>query len=274
MKARKQIDYDAHYHDFGEKNQPFQVTYAHQHFTPDKRFEDKFGFPELWNVTDVVKLLLRPPPDRRNTTRMNSMFTHRNCESGRREKLIRDMVRDESANGFSIARYGKCHHNAEVPKPISDHLIKSCPASTEDQKFHNDCEATTDGTKTLLSSLHKFTFSLENTFSQNYFTEKRYQALWAGSVPIVFGNDNSREFLPDDDAAVIVGPTEEPAHLAQRLRNLTENYDQYQKLFSWKERGLRPEFVRKLFLSTDYLLCRVCEYVAHHHGQGENAFGG
>eukprot|EP00550_Attheya_septentrionalis_P005756 CAMPEP_0198283032 /NCGR_PEP_ID=MMETSP1449-20131203/2718_1 /TAXON_ID=420275 /ORGANISM="Attheya septentrionalis, Strain CCMP2084" /LENGTH=481 /DNA_ID=CAMNT_0043979487 /DNA_START=147 /DNA_END=1592 /DNA_ORIENTATION=- len=269
VKARKEVDYDAHYHDFGEKS-PFQHTYAHLHFTPDERFQDKFGFPELWNVTDAVRLLLRPPPDRRNSTMASALFVHNDCNRGRRGNLISNLVNNEKEHHFSIGRYGKCFHNAERPKSIAEHDGIPCKDMTKDMLFHNDCEATRDGTKTMLSSLHKFTFALENTFSEDYFTEKRWQVLFAGSVPIVFDNHNSRMFLPDDDAAVLVGTAEEPAQLARRLRDLDTDYEEYSKLYLWKERGLRPEFVRKLFLSTDYLMCRICEHVAHHHGPGKD----
>ena len=125
----------------------------------------------------------------------------------------------------------------------------------------------------MLSSFHKFTFSLENTFSSDYFTEKRWQALFAASVPIVWDNHNSLDYLPDEDAALIVRHDKSDRELAkdivQQLDYFNRNETAYQHFFEWKRRGLRASFVRKLFLSTDFLVCRICEYVARHHSRGE-----
>ena len=247
-KTRHRFDYHSSFEDTGG---PFQRTFAHWHLSPPMA-----GFGSIRSVAEFAQhLLLQPaapvPREKRSSTQP-VMFTHNNCR-GKRGELVREMIRTSSLN---ITRYGKCFHNHEG-------LGGNC--STAPTLLYGDCEATRDGTKTFLSSRHAFTFSMENTQSPDYFTEKRFQALLAGSVPIVWDNDNSVDFLPDADAALLVNAEQDTAQtVAQRIQDAASNQTQLDAFFAWKKRGLRPDFVRKLFLTTDYLVCRICEYMAHH----------
>ena len=178
------------------------------------------------------------------------MFTHNNC-MGIRGQFVASMV---ASKELGIAGYSECFntHDGHAYEPK--------------EFYFQDCEGTRDSVKTLLSSLHKFTFSLENTLSRDYVAEKRYQALLARSVPIVWNNHNSLDYLPDPDAAVLVDPQiTDPVELAKELRQIAANSSEYAKFFAWKKRGLRADFVRRLFLSSDFQPCRLCEYIAHHH---------
>lgn len=249
------FDYTAgfHVHD----NSPFQTTYAHLHLSPDNRFQ----FPELWNVTDFVKLLLRPPPiAQRIDSPYEATFIHNDCGHNR-GRLLHQLV--QYPERLKIARYSQCLNSIPRPPWIQPYDGNPCGSRPPEYFFHKDCEATRDGTKTILSSLHNYSFALENTLSKDYFTEKRWQVLLAGSVPLVWDNHNSRDSMPDEDAAVWVNKEDSGAlELISRLEQYRSSYDNF---YRWKERGLRTGFLRKLFLSMDYLFCRICEYVAHHH---------
>jgi len=258
VKGRSLFDYHAGFEKVADGL--FQTTYAHMHLSPDNRL----GFPELFNITDMAKLLLRPAPIRPSEPEP-AMFVHNDCRH-KRGKLIEEMSKLDPP--VLVARY-KCMRNKIKPNLTRPFEDVPCAERDKEYWFHNDCyEPTRDAGKTVLSSFHKFTFSLENTHSPDYFTEKRWQALFAGSVPIVWDNHNSLDSLPDSDAAIIV-PHEGPvkhlaADVARKLVYFNENTTAYQQLFEWKKRGLKASFVRKLFLSTDFLVCRLCEYAAHH----------
>lgn len=90
------------------------------------------------------------------------------------------------------------------------------------------------------------------------------QALLGGSVPVVFGNDGSMEYLPGDDAALVVGVHGRgPDGLSRTIRRLADEPEEFARFFAWKRRGIRRSFAKALFLSRDYLACRLCEHVAH-----------
>ena len=278
--GRKVYDYTSGFYDMHDGS-PFVTTYAHGHFGPDAHANSTFGLPEMWSVTDFARQLLTMPQfpryrrsvhGERDATTQNATatFVHNNCQ-GMRGNLLRGLAELEKTTGVvRIARYGSCLHNAELPSHLKPYDDTACAVRKKEHFFHSDCEATRDGTKALTASLHDFTFSLENTLSEDYFTEKRWQALLAGSVPIVWNNHNSEEFLPDPDSAILVDAVEMKrsrhiveARLMGDLAYYAKNRTAYMEFFAWKSRGLTPTFVRKLFLSTDYLVCRICEFVAH-----------
>ena len=261
--GRSHFDYNAGFFDMGDGS-PFQTTYAHLHLSPDGRF----GFQELWNVTDVARQMLSRRIGLNNrTSQYSAVFIHNDC-GGRSERggLVKAAI--EQSNGTTIARYGKCFHNVERPEWLAMYDGPPCSKRAKEHFFHGDCEATRDGTKTILSGLHDFTFALENTLSQDYFTEKRWEVLLAGSVPIVWDNHNSLDSLPDPNSALLIrtadgkSPKEKAQQLAALLQYYHQNRTAYQEFFRWKERGLSQSFLRKLFLSNDYLICRICEFVA------------
>jgi hypothetical protein len=175
-------------------------------------------------------------------------FVHSNC-GGVRGAFIKRIL--DSAL-VQVARYGKCWHNKDI-----------AVEPTRDNWFYHDSQGNRDGTKTLLVGQHPFSFALENTLSPHYFTEKRYQALLAGSVPVVWGNDDSLEHLPSRDAAVVVAPDTTAEEFVNRLSAHRSD---------WKTKGVSRDFVKTLFESSDYLPCRICEYVAHLLPQLPSAF--
>ena len=217
------------------------------------------GQGSVWGEATHRLLLRDPPPFPRNPKATeDASFTHNNC-GGIRAQFLKNVL---AKSNLTVARYSKCLHNKE--SGLKD---RDCSTMKPEEFFHRDCEAHRDASKTVISSWHKFTFALENTLSPDYFTEKRFQVLYAGSVPIVWGNHNSISYLPDPDAAVIVDSSrdskDEAQDIGKRLHNMSE--EEYQAFFAWKKRGLRPSFVRKIFLSTDFQPCRICEYMTHHY---------
>ena len=217
--GRQQFDFESSFEERG----PFQRTFAHLHLSPPA---PERNLTELFSVTDMVRALLRPPPRRTregDSPSEEATFIHNNC-GHQRGRFVRAII---NSNEVGIARYSKCFNNRDGK-------------AYEPKEFYfGDCEGTRDSVKTLLSSLHPFTFSLENTQGQDYITEKRYQALLAGSVPIVWNNHNSLDYLPDPDAAFVVDPSDDPVSIAKKLRIIARNETEYAKFFSWKQRGLR-----------------------------------
>jgi hypothetical protein len=223
--GRKQYDYDASFAAEG----PFHISYAHLHLLPPT-------VAPLNSTADFVAHMLSAR--HRNFSETLS-FVHSNC-GGVRGKFVKRIL---DSGLVKVARYGHCWHNKDIEVE-------------PDRKnwFYHDSEANRDGTKTLLVGQHPFAFALENTLSPHYITEKRYQALLAGSVPVVWENDDSLAHLPSKDAAVVVGPDTTPEDFVKRLSAHRSE---------WKTKGVSRYFVKTLFETTDYLPCRICEYVAH-----------
>ena len=286
----KTVDYDMSFVDQGS---PLVRTWAHLHLSPDKVYAQS-GLKPLHNVTDFVRQLLAPVPAfprhvnntevrerilqeggsidllEQASNKYDVSFMHNNC-GRRRGSLVKQMIESASQTNISIARYGRCSQNVKT----NDIMGGGWDGSPREPQnlLHEDFEGHRDASKTVLVSHHKFGIALENTLSPYYFTEKRWQVLLAASVPIVWDNHNSLQYLPDPDAALVINTTDATTiDQATELAKLIHYYAQPQneneyleRFFAWKKRGLRADFVRKLFMSSDFLLCRVCEYAAHHH---------
>ncbi|CAB9504443.1 expressed unknown protein [Seminavis robusta] len=296
--GKQKMDYDSTVVDDDQDgSNPFVRTYAHLHLAPGHVYHES-GLPAFSNVSDFVQHLLTTPvpswPRHINNTQIqrklkndtsilenvhqqfDAAFLHSDC-GHLRGNLLREMIEGSSKESrvATIARYGKCFHNMNAKNLMGGGYWRGNANSSWSEKMagliHKDQEGHRDASKVGLMSHHKFGFALENTLSPYYFTEKRWQVLIANSVPIVWNNHNSIQYLPDPDAALLVPVPLSKKHvqkLAQQIHYYAqpEHEQEYlEKFFAWKHRGLRPDFVRKLFLSTDFLFCRICEYMAHHH---------
>ncbi|XP_005168265.1 alpha(1,3)fucosyltransferase gene 2 isoform X1 [Danio rerio] len=103
----------------------------------------------------------------------------------------------------------------------------------------------------------KFYLSFENSIHRDYFTEKLFNPLALGTVPVVIGPPryNYEEFIPRD-AFIHVDDFPSPKELADHLISLDQNEEQYKQFFNW----------RKLYVSksTSFGLehsCKICDYL-------------
>ncbi len=86
----------------------------------------------------------------------------------------------------------------------------------------------------------------------------------ARSVPLVWGNDNSRDYLPHPKSAIVESDFKSHAELAAYLKRVLSDGDTWMSHQRWREEGLiSRSFVRYLYLGMDYLACRICEWSSH-----------
>ena len=67
---------------------------------------------------------------------------------------------------------------------------------------------------------YKFCVTIENSVSRDYVSEKVYDALLAGCVPVYYGAPNVADYVPHPDAIVDVAAFESPAAVAAELQRL------------------------------------------------------
>ncbi|GAA6062046.1 hypothetical protein JCM10212_005031 [Sporobolomyces blumeae] len=147
--------------------------------------------------------------------------------------------------------FGSCHRNAEA-----DDVLK------EMGHFEDVGQHTKWNTKITMINYYLFSVAFENSNDYDYVTEKYFQALERGSVPLVFGAPAYRSrFFPAPNAAIDVADylpdnytlpsrsdSNEPtvlsdeakeglARLAKRLEYLSsdEGRAEYEAMLSWKE---------------------------------------
>ena len=171
-------------------------------------------FPSLYVKRAHRQELRRPAVEK--TEPAPAVFVNSSpLQSNSRLELARDL-----GLHFPIDRYGKLYPNRVFEGPDL-------------------------GRETKLRTLarYRFTLAFENSTTPDYVTEKIYDALIAGSVPIYLGTPAIRDYLPSEHCALLVEDYPDTASLARHVLALCNDEAAYQELLDWKDRPFRPEFV-------------------------------
>jgi hypothetical protein len=75
-------------------------------------------------------------------------------------------------------------------------------------------------------------------------TEKFFDPLLAGSVPVYLGAPNVEDFAPGDRCYISTKDFTSPRDLADCLKKLDGDPLLYQNYFNWKTEPLRPRFLQ------------------------------
>lgn len=85
---------------------------------------------------------------------------------------------------------------------------------------------------------YKFTIAFENAISKDYVTEKFFEPLIAGSVPIYLGAPNIEMFSLGKYAFIDVRDYDSPRSLAEDINNFCKDMSKYNALLEWKKNPL------------------------------------
>jgi hypothetical protein len=108
---------------------------------------------------------------------------------------------------------------------------------------------------------HKFTLAFENSISPDYVTEKFFDPLVAGSVPVYLGAPNVADFAPAPHAYIDTADFSGPDELAAYLNHLDQHDDEYQAYLAWKQDGFSDQFLALMAAVPDRPLCTLGEMV-------------
>ena len=165
---------------------------------------------------------------------------------------------------FQSAVIDGCGRNA-----FSRALMRRIPVDSYGRVFRNRKVVQDSGRQTKLDTIarYRFCLSLENSLAPNYVTEKLFDPLMAGTVPVYRGAPDAAEFAPEHsyiDAEAYGGPK----GLADYLRHLLNNPEEYEAYFAWRSKPL-PRWIReKLEATARPHWLRLLDMVTE-HGKGE-----
>ena len=97
-------------------------------------------------------------------------------------------------------------------------------------------------TKLATIARYKFCLSLENTLEIDYVTEKFFDPLLAGTVPVYRGAPNVDQFAPGKRSFIDASDFSGAAELAIYLKELARDDEAYQQYFAWREEPLLSSF--------------------------------
>jgi hypothetical protein len=116
------------------------------------------------------------------------------------------------------------------------------------------------GSATKLETIARYPFTLafENSNAVDYVTEKFFDPLIAGSVPIYMGAPNVADFAPGPGSFIDVRDFAGPRQLAAHILEVAADRERYAGYLSWKREGLtNPSLLRMLSWVETPALCRL-----------------
>eukprot|EP01129_Flabellula_baltica_P001793 TRINITY_DN11705_c0_g1_i1.p1 TRINITY_DN11705_c0_g1~~TRINITY_DN11705_c0_g1_i1.p1 ORF type:complete len:433 (-),score=59.17 TRINITY_DN11705_c0_g1_i1:1107-2372(-) len=207
--------------------------------------------PPQWDVRNISRSLeaMLYVPKKEDLEENPIAFLHNNCGS-KRGKFIKEIL---NISPETVDCYGKCYRNKELPSKWS----------MEKNYFWPENEGFRQVQKTIIAKEYKIMASLENTFGRNYFTEKRFQTLLAGSIPLVWKNDDSLAYLPHPKSGIFPEDFDSAAEFNNYMVNQFDK--DFYKYHEWKkERVFNTHFVSVLFHGFSHSPCRMCELAAYY----------
>ena len=108
---------------------------------------------------------------------------------------------------------------------------------------------------------YPFTLAFENAIAPDYVTEKFFDPLLAGSVPVYLGAPNIEAFAPGDRCFINVADFANPEALADYLSALVQDPERYQQYFEWKTRPFRAAFVQLAEQQRAHVFVRLCQAI-------------
>lgn len=158
---------------------------------------------------------------------------------------------------FQSALIDGCGRNA-----FSGALMRQIPVDSYGRVYRNRTLTEDLGRQSKLDAISRYHFclSLENSLAPDYVTEKLFDPLLVGTVPVYRGAPNAAEFTPEHsyiDAEAYGGPR----GLAEYLHHLLQSPAEYAAYFAWRQRPLPDWLQSKLAASATSCWLRLVERV-------------
>ncbi|XP_032678900.1 alpha-(1,3)-fucosyltransferase C [Odontomachus brunneus] len=141
------------------------------------------------------------------------------------------------------AKSGRLEYVEELSKHIGVDIYGKCGAYS--------CHKTWDCFRDVVEPNYFFYLSFENSFCDDYVTEKLMNPLRYNVVPVVYGGANYSQFAPPN-SYVNALDFESPKELAAYLKYLSKDLRRYQSFLQWKK-------YYRVGSSTKRAVCALCE---------------
>ena len=152
--------------------------------------------------------------------------------------------------GVIIHSFGKCAQNA-----VKGTHATEC-AQIGRKSIYLDLE------KLCIIRSYKFTLAIENSRQLGYITEKLFQPLLVGSVPIYMGAPDVSEVLPHDMSVIHVSDFSTIDLLGSYLLKLMNDSVAYHEHLKWRQGQFAVGFRSVIRNQFNSLHCKVCDDIA------------
>ncbi len=129
-------------------------------------------------------------------------------------------------------------------------------------KSQNNCQLkfTDSGRMTKLETIREYDFYLafENSNCIDYVSEKMFDGLISGTVPVYLGAPNVDDYLPGNNCIIKATDFANGADLAKFLLEVSADRQRYSEYLKWKNEPLRPDFLTLVHERDEEPLRRLC----------------
>jgi hypothetical protein len=201
-----------------------QITYSYGLFS-DCPHDDNYDIEKCLNYHGVINRL----PDLSTRINKNLLAFVSNCLALERKHYLKEL-----GYYMNIDNYGSC-----LQTKIS-----------KEKKY-------------VLQKFYKYELVFENTNELDYISEKIFNAISGGTLPIYFGT-SSLKHIGLEKFYIDANDFKSPSDLADYIRYLNANDSAYLNYFTWRLKPLPQKFldyVDKNFVKRkNNWICRLCEY--------------
>ncbi|KAI3695579.1 hypothetical protein L1987_78577 [Smallanthus sonchifolius] len=129
---------------------------------------------------------------------------------------------------------------------------------------YGGCHRNRDGNVNKVEALKRYKFSLafENSNEEDYVTEKFFQSLVAGSIPVVVGAPNIQDFAPAPGSILHIKEFKDIESVAKTMKHLAEDPIAYNESLRWKYDGPSDSFKALVDMAAVHSSCRLCIFLA------------
>ncbi|KAG9450991.1 hypothetical protein H6P81_010956 [Aristolochia fimbriata] len=125
---------------------------------------------------------------------------------------------------------------------------------------HRNRDGRVDKVETLKS--YKFSLAFENSNEEDYVTEKFFQSLVAGTIPVVVGAPNIQDFAPSLHSVLHIKELSDVGPVAKKMKYLAGNPEAFNNSLRWKYEGPSDSFKALVDMAAVHSSCRLCIFLA------------
>jgi hypothetical protein len=205
----------------------FDLTMTHRQHS-----DIRTGYAAYYSSAENLGRSLRQPPQPKGEDCLVAAFISSRFNQSRRREVMRELARY-----LRVDSYGKFMRNR----------------SLRGDRWRP--------TKLETIARYKFTLAFENAIAADYVTEKFFDPLLAGSVPVYLGAPNVESFAPGDHCYINTADFSSPRALADYLLALGRDPSAYYAYLEWKNKPYRAAFEKHLAELSPHPFIRLCRRV-------------
>jgi hypothetical protein len=176
--------------------------------------------------------------------------------------LLREPVREKTAQK-NICTFNSSLFHKSGRLNYLEALMKYLNIHSYGKVLQNKILEKDTGHQTKMDTMadYKFTIAFENAIERDYVTEKFFDPLIAGSVPIYLGAPNIGDFAPGDKCFIDASDWDSPESLARYIQSVSKDQELYESYFDWRSKPFKPYFIKLLEEQKEHSFVRLCRKI-------------